>query len=764
MFESSTGILSISGFSDGIKKNGDLIDWTPGKELVPQNLIESLFNTFVTVDVDLHRIEVNPNNAAFVQALAEYAEDAANKGRKFPVIRLNALEGGSFMNENSETRWGQTSTFRTSSQIGSTVINSYGTWLGSSKGPGWKYSIGGVDILHPSGLQLLAGDYIIKTGSLLATGFNHGFIGEKYFASHTKVGASIGAIQTSLTRIGLQTQRPIFKRNEAMFFSTFDSDDFLERRAFKNNFWQRHHILAGAGAGGFGDNKAHPLHGGGVLSYAYGRDSFNYFGGRLVGDTAMEVGVSDTKRERIPGTKRLHPGGVIIFRQNTTLYDRLTFTTLYQRGSQRWSTLDTSNVFRNQTLFNEGISLRVIKGVNIFGSFAFNQPTDKSAPPSKTWAGGAQISLLPTILPEASWSTNVQTTPHTTARYFNTMFVNQPLNILRSNINGVWIFSNSGNNNTMQSSFSLTEKTTLYKNVIAYWNKQWVSPDSTNTQVGVDSGRLLGNLLTLNFGIGQADSKVIKQSNWRIGGSILVPWIGQRIGFAYNQVSKSFQFQLNLQGFWGRNGVLLNSATAPTRVEIPKGRLVGRFFVDNDLNGVFDPVIDRPLPGMKIITNNSIAGVTDEAGKYVVNNLTQGFLGVATDPSAVPASFAFMTPTRQDVFILPNRTRTIDFRFAKLAKLSGTISSPNKDTSSVKDIRLFLDGTDRDTLTDENGAFSITDVPPGKYLLKIDPDYLQRDQQAVEQGVTIDLKPGEKLKNIVFTLKEKPPEVEEKHF
>lgn len=770
LLDAKKGTLSISGFSNGAQPNIDLIDWTPGREIVPTNLVELLLNVFISIDHEARIVNVNTNNSAFAAAIAEYAkEQAATPAGRFhwPVYKLNAVEYNNAMNVNSFTREGQTTTFRTTSQLGRTVINTYGTWLGSSKGPGWKYSIGGIDFINPSGYQLLMGDYVLKTGSLLATGFNHGFVGEKYWGHGTKLSFDIGKIQTRLTRIGLQTQRPLFERDNAMVFGTFDSADFLKSRHFRSPFWKYNHLIAGGGAGGFGDNRAAYTHGEALLHYAFARNAFEYFNGKWLGTTQFDYGLSLAKNELLTGTKRYRPGGVILFNQASTFFKRWTLTTLYERGSSHWTTLDTSNVFRNQTIFNENLSYKIFNGLNVFGSFGYSRPTDKTAAASKSWAGGGTLSPLPGILPEISATSNVQTQSHHGAIYFNTLFFNQPINVFRTrnNIFGSWLYSNLGKNHTMQSAFSLTERTTIWKSITTYWNRQWISPNTVNTQFGFDSGKVLGNYLNLVFGLGKAGTPASKEYNWNIGGNVFIPWIHQRIGFSYNQVSKSFQFRLNLQGFWGRPGVQLGQNVIPTQAIAPTGKIIGRFFVDNDLNGVYDPSADRPISNVRVIISNSVAAVTDQEGRYTVQNLPRGFVSVNTDAASIPASLAFITPFRQDVFILPNRTRTINFRFAKLSRLEGIVKAiPNPTETPVKDIRVYLEGTDRDTLTDELGHFSITDVPPGKYVLKLDPDYLQPTEQTKQNALSIDLKPGERLRGVEFVVEPREKQIEEKHF
>jgi hypothetical protein len=765
--DAKTGMLSIGGFQQGIQENTDLIDFTPGSELAPQNIIERMFNVFVAIKDETKEISVNPTSGPFSEALSEYEEQqAVQKKSRFqmPLIRINGAQYNTAMNINSETRQGQVSTFRTTSQFNRTVINSYSTYLGSSKGPAFRYSQGGVDVLTPSKFHFQGGDYSLRTGTAYANGINRGFVAEKYWGAGTKVAWSIGGLQSRVERVGLQMQRPLFYRRSTLFYGLFDSADFTKSPRFKTPFWKNNRLILGGGAGGWQDHRNANLHGKGILTYGLARHEYSIFGSRFRGATDMELGAANSSNQFLEDAE-MKLGGAIILRNYTTLFNHVTVNTAVQRGSEHWSTFDTSNSFRNQFTYNQGITWRVINGLTLQGSYQRNRTTRGNLPPTQIWNSGGTLNLVPGILPEVSFNSSVQTLEHTAAKYFNTLFFNQPINVVRtkSNISGIWLFNNTGQNNTMNSTFSLTQKTSLYKNISTFWNKQWTNPDFTNTQVGFSSGTI-SQLAQVTFGLGQSGTPDNKTSNWFIGTNLFLPWINHRAGFIYSQFGKAFQLSINFSGFIGK-GSQLSSASAPVTVAAPTGTLRGRFYMDNDLSGTFDPAVDKPMPGLKIIANNRILGTTDSEGRYVAPNLQRGFLSVRTDPAAIPAIYAFLTPSTQDTFILPNRTKVIDFRFARLARLEGVVKGePSLEEAPVQDIRVFIEGSDRDTLTNEAGRFAITDVPPGKYTLKIDPDYVLPSEEIVSGSLPIDLKPGQKLTGLSFVVQKRKPKVEEKHF
>lgn len=768
-FDAKTGTLTISGFSQGIQDEASLVQITPTYTLVPQSLLERLFNVFVVVDPQKKMVEVNPNSQAFAEALAGYQEEQKTTTEprfRLPRFRLNALQYDTAMNENSTTRFGQLTTLRTTGQIGNTVFNAYNTYVGSSKGPSWRYSLGGVQILPPKKFNIQIGDYPLRTGTIAANGINRGVIAEKAFGQFTRVGLSVGGLQSRLINVGIQVQRPLFLRNQALAYAVFDTDDFKEKSFFKTGFWRQHRLTAGTGIGGFADQNNPSFHARGYLGYLYLHDQFTRFGGRWKSTTDLDLGYSQSKDDTTLFRSAFHDGNVFVFKQNSTFFNKITVSTLAQRGSPNWSTLDISNTYRNQFVFTQAINWQALKGMSLFVSRSVNRPT-RTGPKDETkvWSSGAVFNFLPGYLPELSFNSSVQTKAHTKATYFNTLFFNQPLKPLRTQLSGQWLFSNTGPENSFTSAFGLNTRTTLFRGVTAFFSRQWTTPETINTQTGLDTGRLFGQIMKLNFGIGQIISPTQTVRNMSAGMSVYIRQINQRASVNFSKFNENFQLAVNFSGLVGRRGTEFSSIATPIAPVIPTGSVTGRFFIDKDLSGTFDPAVDTPMPNLKVIASNRVIGLTDAAGKYHVKNLPRGFLNVTTDVASIPASLAFLTPSSQDTFVLPNHTKVVDFRFGKFGRLRGTIET-DSDTRPdlVRDIRLFLENTDRDTLTNDDGSFSISDIVPGKYVLKIDPDYVPSNMEVVNGTVMITVLPESKLTVSGLQLRLRRKETIEKHF
>jgi hypothetical protein len=213
----------------------------------------------------------------------------------------------------------------------------------------------------------------------------------------------------------------------------------------------------------------------------------------------------------------------------------------------------------------------------------------------------------------------------------------------------------------------------------------------------------------------------------------------------------------------GRKGIDFSSVSTPTTPIMPLGAVTGRFYIDKDLSGTFDPAIDLPMPGLKVVASSRLIGITDAEGRYQAKNMPRGFLSLNTDAASVPASLAFLTPSTQDTFILPRQTKVVDFRFGKFGRLRGSIQG-DAPAEDLKDIRLFIENTDRDTLTNEDGSFSISDIVPGRYVLKIDPEYVPANLEVVNGAVQIEVLPDARLNVTGLEMRVRRKEVIEKRF
>lgn len=782
-YNGRTTILKLSSFNQGPQPNANLIDWTPGREAVPQALLERLFNVFVSVDTHQNEVAVVPNSATFGEALTSYhtekAKQPAKEPFKLPAFKLNAVQYDSLINRNTVSFLGHTTSGRVNAQVGQTMINTYGQYLGSTFGPGWRYGMGGVNIIRPAFGQVQIGDYALRTGGLFASGLFRGLCAERAWGRSSKIGFQIGQLQNSTQYVGIQTQRPIFKRNDVLAYFSYDTRDFRH----SSSLWKNHWFKIGAGTGGYRDQKNLPqplshapgapenpiqfTPGKAYLSYFYVRDEFDRFKGNLHATTNFDLGGSSAIFDTRNILEKFHTSSVFVFRNHTTLFKRITFSNLVQRGGPNWRTLDISNVYKNQFLMNEGVTLKLLQGVSTFASYQMTHPTAAGQQNNitKLYTAGISFHKWPNYLPEVSFSTNVTPVKGGASQFFNTLVFNQNILPLRTTLNGQWFYANNGENNTPNQIMMMTSRTALWRGVASTAMMQWSTPSTTNWLIGAETGNLFGTWFKGTFSIGELKAPDQIQHNVNAGLSVFIPYINQKADVNFSRSNNFVQVMVNLSGFVGRGQTPLSQYGQPQIPIRPMGTVIGRFYIDNDLSGTFDPAIDKPLPNMRVIASGAVMGRTDSEGKYTVKGLPKGFLSFTTDLDAVPANLAFLNNTSQDTFILPGKTKVIDFRFGKFGHMAGRVKADGPvPKGALRDIRIYVAGTDRDSLTDEEGRFIINDISPGKYVVRMDPDYVAPELEIVEGEAQVTVKPGTKVSDISFLVRERPKQIEEKRF
>src|SRR5205085_5189997 len=75
--------------------------------------------------------------------------------------------------------------------------------------------------------------------------------------------------------------------------------------------------------------------------------------------------------------------------------------------------------------------------------------------------------------------------------------------------------------------------------------------------------------------------------------------------------------------------------------------LVGRVFIDKNLNAIFDSG-DLPVAGARLVTSNGFTVITDAAGNYSYPVLADGALSVELDKASIPAGYAPRDDRRAD--------------------------------------------------------------------------------------------------------------------
>jgi len=153
------------------------------------------------------------------------------------------------------------------------------------------------------------------------------------------------------------------------------------------------------------------------------------------------------------------------------------------------------------------------------------------------------------------------------------------------------------------------------------------------------------------------------------------------------------------------------------------GRIEGRIFVDENLNGDFDEA-DRALRGIDVLLDGGgVRARTDVAGKYVFDYVTPGQHKVAVSARTLRADLSMIDPLERRIGVPTHSTVVLEHRACVNRRITGLVyfdanenGARDPEEGGLPDVLVVLAGGG-DTLTGPDGRFQLGDVPPGEHAL-----------------------------------------------
>lgn len=225
-----------------------------------------------------------------------------------------------------------------------------------------------------------------------------------------------------------------------------------------------------------------------------------------------------------------------------------------------------------------------------------------------------------------------------------------------------------------------------------------------------------------------------------------------RIAFEGQYLSRRWSLRVSLQmlanvGFAsGRMVPLLDR-----RIDPEAGGIKGRVFLDGNGNGLPDPG-EPGVPGIEVANDNGRRTTSAADGFYVLPNASsQRRTRVSLQPDALPAAY---TPTQgtQEALLRPGEFTEVNLGVAALGSITGSvIATPAPgDTGAaaraggVAGVRVLLVNAAGETVgrsvTGRAGDFTLTDVVPGRYSIRIDGATLPEGFEPVARDFSIEMK------------------------
>src|ERR1044072_2846461 len=179
------------------------------------------------------------------------------------------------------------------------------------------------------------------------------------------------------------------------------------------------------------------------------------------------------------------------------------------------------------------------------------------------------------------------------------------------------------------------------------------------------------------------------------------------------------------------------------------GSVHGVVYQDLNLTGRFDPGIDQPQANVRVRVDGSRYVVSDDAGNFRVDSVSEGQHSVYLDLLSVRADLTFLDNARQVIDLNSGRDVIVDFRVVRTGRITGIVWLDVNENGRLDEgeqllpkVRVVI-GSGRDTLTDEKGYFIIGDLPPGEHIVLLDERTIPAQARSAAGSQTIKVAAGD---------------------
>jgi hypothetical protein len=196
------------------------------------------------------------------------------------------------------------------------------------------------------------------------------------------------------------------------------------------------------------------------------------------------------------------------------------------------------------------------------------------------------------------------------------------------------------------------------------------------------------------------------------------------------------------------------------------GSFSGRVYQDANLNGKFDAGIDQPQAKVKVRVDGNRYVESNADGLFKIDGVKTGEHQIYLDLLSVRADLTLLDGAEQKAALSTGRDSIVDFRLVRTGRITGTVwfdanenGKFDENEQPLADVRVVA-GNGRDTLTDENGAFMLGDLPPGEYVVLVDEKTLpEKTKSASVSPLSIKAAAGRETGAADFPIIFIPPEV-----
>lgn len=286
-----------------------------------------------------------------------------------------------------------------------------------------------------------------------------------------------------------------------------------------------------------------------------------------------------------------------------------------------------------------------------------------------------------------------------------------------------------------------------------------------NGQFDWRSSNMLGGRLSFSAGAGYNRDNTAGFSVFeKVSASLTLPR-QTSLQLTYLQTNAGPTMLISLRGsLFRKRGTREFLSSAPAQMN-SYGKISGRVYQDVDLNGSFDPAIDKPQAEVKVRVDGNRYVVSDENGLYRFDSVIEGDHRVYLDLLSVRADLTVLDGDAKNTMLEAGRDSILDFRVVRTGRISGRAWLDTNENGEfdegetpLADTRVVT-ASGRDTLTDSDGYFSVADLPPGDHVVLLDEKTIPEKTMSGFKPLAVRVLPGKEAGEIRLPVIAVPAEV-----
>lgn len=301
---------------------------------------------------------------------------------------------------------------------------------------------------------------------------------------------------------------------------------------------------------------------------------------------------------------------------------------------------------------------------------------------------------------------------------------------------------------------------------ITVQNLSQVNTNFKRNTVGLFLGPFFNRRASFQFNAG-VTSPEEGDTNFIFTGSANLQ-LTKKINLNLSFINSDFREEINAILQWNILGKKQGLVKDPQRL-ITNGNIRGKVIVveepeepetkevEGEVIALPPKPIEKGVPDVRVRLGNRVVE-TDANGNYVFEGIRAGLHRVNIEYTDIPAYLTAVSPQTVDVSVEPAKDTFYNFVLGYFGSAKGRVEVVGEPPYGVKplesfsDIRVYLEDSEAETLTLEDGEFELTDVKPGRYKISIDPEWLPDTLKFVDEEQYIEVTSKKELRGLVLKI------------